>query len=66
MKVAISDVRQQGNAKQTEMSQGNLETAGQTVDETEKDAKVQATFTRHARNKSHRTRGHEIAMFLKH
>ncbi len=66
MKVVIPAVRNQGNAEQTQMRQGNLEIATQTEDETEKKAKVNATFTRHARRQNHIMRGHEIAMLLKH
>lgn len=66
MKVAILDVRNPGNAEQTETTQGNLEIARQTVDETRKKAKVPATFSRNAQHESHIMRGHEIAILLKH
>ena len=49
-----------------EVTQGNLEIAKQTVDGTRKKEKVYAPYTRHARHKEHITRGHEIAILLKH
>lgn len=49
-----------------EETQGDSEIARQTVEEASKKTVVHATFTRHARHKSHIMRGHEIAILLKH
>ena len=65
MTVTISEMRKQGNAEQTDMRQGNVEIARQTVMGPERRWMVMQTYTRHARHKSHIMRGHEVALLLK-